>query len=64
MLINNQEIIPKSKLLELISIDTLDCDENSLKVHISNIKKKIRKYSNNTYIESVWGIGYKMSDKS
>lgn len=64
LLINNQEIIPKSKLLELISIDTLDCDENSLKVHISNIKKKIRKYSNNTYIESVWGIGYKMSDKS
>ncbi len=60
LLINSNQVIPKSKLLDLISQDTQDCDENSLKVHISNLKKKINKYSNKKYIESVWGIGYKI----
>lgn len=62
LLINGTQIVSKNKLLELISQDTEDCDENSLKVHISNLKKKINKYSNKKYIESVWGIGYKLSD--
>ena len=53
-------VISKSKLLENISEDTLDCDENSLKVHISNIRKKIKKITPCEYIESVWGIGFKM----
>lgn len=60
LLLSPNQVISKNHLLELISNDTLDCDENSLKVHISNIKKKIRLYTNEEYIESVWGIGYKM----
>jgi len=60
LLLNKQQVIPKNKLLDLISVDTEDCDENSLRVHISNIRKKIRDYSNNEYIESVWGIGFKI----
>lgn len=63
LLLFSNEVISKNKLLELISIDTLDCDENSLKVHISNLKKKIHRYTTNKYIESVWGIGYKMYDE-
>lgn len=62
LLINPKQVITKSKLLELISIDTLDCDENSLKVHISNIRKKIRNITQEEYIESVWGIGFKMHE--
>ncbi len=45
-----------------ISVDADILDETSLKVHISNIRKKIKKVSNENYIESVWGIGFKMSD--
>lgn len=63
LLLFSNEVISKNKLLELISIDTLDCDENSLKVHISNLKKKIHKFTTNKYIESVWGIGYKIYDE-
>ena len=62
LLLNPNQVTTKSKLLELISNDTLDCDENSLKVHISNIRKKIKNISSNEYIESVWGIGFKMCD--
>lgn len=60
LLLNPKQIVTKTKLLDLISEDTQDCDENSLKVHISNIRKKIRKITDEEYIESVWGIGFKM----
>ncbi len=60
LLINPNRVVTKSNLLDLISEDTLDCDENSLKVHISNMRKKIRKVTQKEYIESVWGIGFKM----
>ena len=60
LLLNTNEVVTKSRLLELISVDTLDCDENSLRVHISNIRKKIKQYSNVEYIEAVWGVGFKI----
>ena len=61
MIIKDREMhLTKTKLLDLISEDTLDCDENSLKVHISNIRKKIKKVTDEEYIESVWGIVFKM----
>ncbi len=60
LLFHTNQILSKSTLLDLIFDDTNDCDENSLKVHISNIRKKIRQFSNEDYIESVWGIGYKL----
>lgn len=62
LLLNPNQVITKNKLLDLISIDTEDCDENSLRVHISNIRKKIRTYTEVEYIESIWGLGFKMSD--
>ena len=62
LILNKSQVVTKSKLLDLISIDTEDCDENSLRVHISNLRRKIRKYSLNEYIESVWGIGFKLKE--
>ena len=62
LLLTPNKVVTKTKLLELISNDTPDCDENSLKVHISNIRKKIRKITSEEYIEPVWGIGFKLQD--
>lgn len=61
LILNPKQVVTKTRLLELISEDTLDCDENSLKVHISNIRKKIRKITDKEYIEAVWGIGFKIN---
>ena len=36
LMLNPTQVITKSSLLDLISIDTPDCTESSLKVHISN----------------------------
>lgn len=57
---NPEQVIAKSHLLDLISDDTPDCTESSLKIHISNLRKKLRAVSDEEYIESVWGIGFKM----
>lgn len=57
---NPAQVIPKSLLLERISEDTPDCTESSLKMHVSNLRKKLRQGSGRDYIESVWGIGFKM----
>ena len=64
LLLNPNQVIPKNKLLDLISVDTEDCSEFSLRVHISNLRKKIRKYTEDEYIESIWGIGFKINTKS
>lgn len=57
---NPEQVIPKSTMLEKISEDTPDCVESSLKVHVSNLRKKLREAGGKDYIESVWGIGFKM----
>ena len=62
LLLNPNQVITKNKLLDLISMDTEYCDENSLRVHISNLRRKIREYTENEYIESIWGIGFKMKE--
>lgn len=57
---NPDQVIPKSMILEKISGDTPDCVESSLKVHISNLRRKLRDAGGKDYIEAVWGIGFKM----
>ena len=36
-------------------------DDNVIKTHISNIRNKIKIYSSNEYIETVWGLGYRLA---
>lgn len=57
---NPTQVVTKSLLLDRISTDTPDCTESSLKMHISNLRKKLREVNNKDYIEAVWGIGFKM----
>lgn len=57
---NPNQAIAKSVLLERISIDTPDCTERSLKQHISNLRRKLQEASGENYIETVWGIGFKL----
>ena len=59
---NSKQVMAKSVLLDRISIDTPDCTERSLKQHISNLRKKLQDASGVDYIETVWGIGFKLAD--
>lgn len=57
---NPEQVITKSNLLDKIAMDTPDCTETSLKMHVSNLRRKLRDISGKDYIESVWGIGFKL----
>lgn len=59
---NPTQVITKTMILDRISEDTPDCMENSLRVHISNLRKKLREVNGREYIEAIWGIGFKMSE--
>lgn len=59
---NPKQVIAKSVLLDKISFDTPDCTERSLKQHISNLRKKLQDAGGMDYIETVWGIGFKLAD--
>ncbi len=64
LLLNPKQVVTKTRLLDLISMDAANCDENSLKVHISNIRKKIKAVTEKEYIESVWGVGFKIYEEN
>ena len=53
---------PDLVLLDRICEDTPDCMENSLKVHVSNLRRKLKEVTGKDYMEAVWGIGFKMRE--
>jgi len=57
---NPGQVITQSRILDMISLDTPDCTESSLKIHVSNLRKKLRDITEADYIEAVWGIGFKI----
>ncbi len=60
---NPKQVISKNALLDRISLDTPDCTERSLKQHISNLRKKLQDVGGIDYIETVWGIGFKLAQQ-
>lgn len=58
---NENKVLSKNSILDRISLDTPDCTESSLKIHVSNLRKKLRDVSGKDYIEAVWGIGFKLN---
>ena len=58
-----KQVMSKSALLDRISLDTPDCTERSLKQHISNLRKKMQDVNGVDYIETIWGIGFKLAEQ-
>lgn len=51
----------KSMLFDMVWDDENSADDNTLNVHISKIRKKLKECNPECeYIETVWGIGYRM----
>lgn len=62
LMINHGQAVAKLTILDRISEDTPDCTESSLKMHISNLRRKLRQAGGREYIEAVWGIGFRLTD--
>ncbi len=54
------KVFSKANLYETIWREEYLGDDNVIKTHISNIRNKIKTYSSNEYIETVWGLGYRL----
>lgn len=58
---NPKQVFTKENLYEYSQGDYYLATDNSINVHISNLRKKIKKITNEEYIETVWGIGFKLA---
>ncbi len=60
---NSNQVVTKSTLFDTVW-DTLNSgDENTLNVHISKIRNKLKKANpKKDYIETIWSIGYKFKN--
>ena len=53
---NPLQVLEKKRLLDKDC--NLGCVESSLKVHISNLRRKLKKITGKDYIESIRGVGF------
>ncbi|MGN8630217.1 response regulator transcription factor [Blautia sp. HCP3S3_G3] len=58
---HSRYIISRDLLLDSISYETPDCTEKSLKQHIYNLRKKLNSIDSSIQIETVRGVGFKLS---
>lgn len=58
-----KKVFTRSNLFENVWNDTFIGDDNTINVHISNLRSKIAGANPDTeYIQTVWGIGFKMKE--
>lgn len=60
---NKERIFSKEAIYEAVWGEEYLGDDNAVKTHMSNLRNKLRKASNNEeYIETVWGLGYRLKN--
>ncbi|PLR71062.1 response regulator transcription factor [Bacillus sp. UMB0728] len=61
MVASPHKVFSKANLFESVWNEKYHGDENTINVHLSNIRSKLAKAnSDEEYIETVWGMGYKL----
>jgi len=62
-LTNPNKIFSKTNIYESIWDDTYVYDDNTLMVHISNLRNKLKDLdTEEEYIETIWGMGYRLAE--
>ena len=60
LLSNPSKIFSKRNLFESVTGEDYMSDDNAMNVHISNLRKKIGQFTDEKYIETVYGMGYRL----
>ena len=61
-LLQPQKVFSKANLFESIWNEEYTIDDNTLNVHISRLRHKLKKVNpNEEYIETLWGLGYRLA---
>lgn len=57
---NPRKVFSRSAILDYIEGFVPDGEESSVGVHISNLRRKLEEVSPRSYIQTVWGIGFRL----
>jgi len=58
-----KKVYTKANLYEAVWNDTYYYEDNTINVHVSNLRSKLKKASGTDFIETVWGIGYRLKEE-
>jgi len=61
MIKNPKKVFTKANIFETVWNEQFAYDDKVINTHISNLRAKLKK-GNSEYIETVWGMGYKMTE--
>ncbi len=59
---NPNKVFTRGNLFESVWESEFLGDDNTVNVHVSNLRSKIAKADTEEYIQTVWGIGFKLKD--
>lgn len=63
LMTNPQKVFTRANIFESVWKDNFFGDDNTINVHISNLRTKLSQFDNSTkYIQTVWGIGFKLQE--
>lgn len=62
LLENKDKVFSKEEIYEYAWNELYIGEDKTINVHISNIRSKIKKITDEPYIETVWGIGFKIKN--
>lgn len=61
LMLNPERALSKKEIYEKVWRGTYVGDDNTISVHVSNIRKKFAKVTADEYIKTIWGIGFMLS---
>lgn len=59
-----EKVFTKNEIYEYAWEDYYIGEDKTINVHISNIRQKLKKILDEEYIETVWGVGFKLADSN
>ncbi|HBJ2622507.1 TPA: response regulator transcription factor [Clostridium botulinum] len=60
LLTNPRKVYSKSNIFESVWGEEFLGDDNTVNVHMSRLRNKLGSVNNKNYIETIWGMGYKL----
>ena len=62
LITNPKRVFSKKEIYDYAWDDLYIGEDRTINVHVSNIRQKIKAFSDKEYIETVWGVGFKLAD--
>ena len=60
LMLNQDKVFSKQDIYDYAWEDFYIGEDKTVNVHISNIRRKLKQHSETEYIETIWGIGFRM----